>query len=247
MSSITVLGIKIDKINLEKALLKSREFLHSSGQYKIFTPNPEMAVKAQKDENFKKILNNGDLNICDGFGLSIISGAPRITGVDFMLEICQIAVEKNKGIFLLGSENNEIAKKTAEELQKKFPDLKIAGFDQGPMFSECRPHPFRAGEVPLEVINKINESGADILFVAFGMGKQEKWISEHLIQMPKIKIAMGVGGAFDYISGNIPRAPRFLRQIGLEWIYRLIQQPERFWRIFNATFRFIFLFITKKM
>src|SRR3989339_2024689 len=111
-----LLGVKVDEVTKEQALQKAANFLNSSGQYKIFTPNPEMAVKAQKDENFKKILNNGDLNICDGFGLSIISGAPRITGVDFMLEICQIAVEKNKGIFLLGSENNEIAKKTAEEL-----------------------------------------------------------------------------------------------------------------------------------
>ena len=97
-----------------------------------------------------------------------------------------------------------------------------------------------------KILEKINQANPDIIFVAFGMGKQEKWIVENLPKIPSVKIAMGVGGSFDYLSGVIPRAPLFLRQIGLEWLYRLIRQPQRFWRIFNATFRFIYFFIKYK-
>lgn len=240
------LGVKVDKITLKQAREEVRAFLTSHGQYKIFTPNPEMVVKAQKDEGFRQVLNSGDLNICDGFGLSLLAGAPRITGTDFMLDICKIASEENKGVFLLGSNNDEVVEKADQKLQEIFPKIKITGFDKGPIINDGNSEGMAATEESLRVINKINQSDAEILFVAFGMGKQEKWISEHLAQMPKIKIAMGVGGAFDYISGHIPRASRFLRQIGLEWIYRLIRQPQRFWRIFNATFYFLFLYVRGK-
>ena len=97
-----------------------------------------------------------------------------------------------------------------------------------------------------QIINNINNSGADILFVAFGHNKQEKWIYENLAKMPSVKIAMGVGGAFDYISGKIKRAPCWMRKIGLEWMYRLMRQPQRIIRIFNATLKFIWLFIRYK-
>lgn len=238
------LGIKLDNLTLEQARLKVRDFLVLPGQFKIFTPNPEMVVKAQKDENFKMVLNSGDLNICDGFGLSLFSGAPRITGVDFMLEICKIAEEAGKSIFLLGTEKKEILEKTAKQLQNKFPKLKIVGYDTGPIITDCHSE---CNEESLKVCNKINQSKAEILFGAFGMVKQEKWISENINKLSTIKIAMGVGGSFDYISGIIPRAPLFMRRIGLEWLYRLIRQPQRFWRIFNATFKFLFLVLSKKI
>jgi N-acetylglucosaminyldiphosphoundecaprenol N-acetyl-beta-D-mannosaminyltransferase len=87
----------------------------------------------------------------------------------------------------------------------------------------------------------------DVLFVAFGMGKQEKWINENLRKLPSVKIVMGVGGAFDYISGVISRAPLFLRRIGLEWLYRLARQPSRIKRIFNATVVFAYFLIKNKI
>jgi len=264
------LGIKIDNVTLEEAQLKVRDFLVLPGQFKIFTPNPEMVIKAHSDEFFRKTLNSGDLNICDGFGLwlalssrhhnVILSKAKnlhwgrffpanlrvrmtpqRITGGDFMLEICQIAEATGKSIFLMGTRNKQILLKAKENLQKKFPKLNIVGFDTGPIIFNCHPGPQIGGEGSLSVVSKINQSGADILFVAFGMGKQEQWINENLTKLPSIKIAMGVGGALDYISGTVPRAPLFLRKIGLEWLYRLIRQPQRLGRIFNATFKFILL------
>ena len=123
--------VKLDNLNLIQAKEKIGYFLTNSGQFKVFTPNPEFIVQAQKDNAFKDVLNTGDLNICDGFGLSLFSGCPRITGVDFMLEICKIAVEKNVGIYLLGSNSDEVIKQTVEKLQKQILNLKISGHNKG--------------------------------------------------------------------------------------------------------------------
>lgn len=239
MYTKTILGIRVDGLTLDEAKQKAHEFL-VSGQHKIFTPNPEFVVKAQEDEYFKKVLNTGDLNLCDGFGLQVISGIKRIPGVDFMVELCGIASEQGKSIYLLGSGSDEVIHKTAENLLKKFSNLEIAGFDKGPKIVENSD-----GTILVEsseaVLDKIKQSGAEIIFVAFGMGKQEKWITENLNKLPNVKIAMGVGGAFDYVSGSVNRAPTWMRKIGLEWLYRLLKQPQRFFRIYNATVKFLLM------
>lgn len=237
-----ILGIKISEATKEQALQKVAEFLNSSGQHTVFTPNPEIVVKAQKDEYFKKVLNSGDLNLCDGMGLQIFTKIKRIPGVDFMINICQLAAEQGRGVYLLGAGNDEVVGKTFEELNKKFPSLHISGYNKGPELDESLMQKFDG-----PIFEQINQSGAEVLFVAFGMGKQEKWIYENLNKIPNVKIAMGVGGSFDFISGKVKRAPLFLRQIGLEWMYRLIQQPSRIGRILNATLRFTWLVLFNKI
>jgi N-acetylglucosaminyldiphosphoundecaprenol N-acetyl-beta-D-mannosaminyltransferase len=235
---MSFLGVKVDKYVLAEALERARHFL-IGGQHKIYTPNPEMLVKANKDSYFKTVLNNGDLNLCDGFGLRFFSGAPRIPGVDFMIELCGLAQREGKSIYLLGSGNDEVIKKCADELVERFPGLRIAGFSKGPVIDETI--------ISSEPNQLINDVKPDILFVAFGMGKQEKWIHENLPKLPSVKIAMGVGGSFDFIAGKASRAPLFLRQIGLEWLYRLIRQPKRFRRIWNATVVFTYLVLKEKI
>lgn len=241
MDSVVILGVRINKIKLEEARQKVRVFLNSPGQYKIFTPNPEFLVKASNDEYFKYTLNTSDLSLCDGRGIQFVSKAKldRIPGVDFMLEICSIAEEEKKSVYLLGSGSDEVVKKTAENLMKLFPNLSIGGWGKGELIDENK---ISDGDV--KVINAVQP---DILFVAFGMGKQEKWIMENLEKMPSVKIAMGVGGAFDYISGSVKRAPLLMRKIGLEWLYRLIKQPKRIVRIWNATFKFLLLNLKHKV
>ncbi|MEK7131322.1 MAG: WecB/TagA/CpsF family glycosyltransferase, partial [Patescibacteria group bacterium] len=235
------LGIKIDEITKENALQKVAEFLRG-GQHKIFTPNPEMVVKAQEDEYFKNILNLGDLNLCDGMGIQIFTGIKRIPGVDFMMDVCALAAEQGKGIYLLGSGSDEVVGGAFEELEKKYPNLKISGYNKGPEIDERSVCKFDG-----PIFDQISQSGAQILFVAFGMGKQEKWIYENLHKIPNVKIAMGVGGAFDFISGKVKRAPLFLRRLGLEWVYRLVQEPRRIGRIFNATAKFTYLVLKSKI
>jgi N-acetylglucosaminyldiphosphoundecaprenol N-acetyl-beta-D-mannosaminyltransferase len=234
---MNVLGVRVDTMNSTEARDKMRVFL-TSGQHKIFTPNPEMLVKARQDKYFREVLNDGDLNLCDGFGLSVFAKTERLPGVDFMFEICRLAAGEGRGVYLLGSGSDEVARRTSDELRKKFSALKIAGFGKGPDIHESKEGDYKLliDEVNNQtVVEKINAANPEILFVAFGMGKQEKWIHENMSKLPSVKIAMGVGGSFDYIAGIVPRAPLFLRKIGLEWLYRLIRQPNRLRRIWNAT------------
>lgn len=254
-----ILGVRVDEVTRDEALKKAAVFLSDGKQHALFSPNPEMVVKAQTDGYFRNTINGSDLNVCDGFGLWVASvlrkskgaSVDRITGMDFALDLCGLASEQGMTIYLIGSGSNEIVTAAANNLQKQFPALKIAGHDKGPRIEEVAPG--EAGiqeksglmienEANCRAIDAINNARPDVLLVAFGMGKQEKWIQEYLAKMPSVKIAMGVGGSFDYLSGRVPRAPRLMRRFGLEWLYRLWKEPRRFGRIFNATVKFVYYY-----
>lgn len=237
-----ILGISINNITREEALSIAGQFLQSNKSHKVYTPNPEMAVKSQNDKYFADVLNNSDLNLCDGAGLSFFTKIPRFSGVDFMIELCRLAEKEGRSVYLLGAGSDDVVSKCAKELKNKFPGLNIIGYDKGPVVDESK---ILTGQGS-ELAEKIAKISPDILFVAFGMGKQEKWIDYNLINMPSVKIAVGVGGSFDFIAGSIKRAPCWMRKIGLEWMYRLFRQPKRIGRIFNATFKFVYLIIKEK-
>jgi N-acetylglucosaminyldiphosphoundecaprenol N-acetyl-beta-D-mannosaminyltransferase len=209
----------------------------------IVTPNPEILVYAHNHSKYKRLLNQANLALPDGVGVFLASGLlgsplkERIPGVDFMEELCKMSRGKVVSIGLLGGKKG-VAKRTAECLKEKYPWIRVAFtssewpeelFDLP--FTSLPKHESKAAEVFEEMFNiptKDKQAPAiDILFVAFGFPKQEQWIYDHLDQLP-VKVAMGVGGAFDYLSGNIPRAPYLIRAMGFEWLYRLIRQP---WRI----------------
>jgi len=237
MNKVEILGVKIDSLSLQEVLATVEQFLASKNKYYIVTPNPEFLVAAQKDKNFAEILNYADIAIADGIGLGWAAKKQgqrlqRITGVDLMWHLCELAEQKGYPIYLFGGAD-QIAKQTAEVLREYFPNLKIAGAKSGGEISSD-------GRLTEDesVIEKINEVKPKIIFVALGQVKQEKWIFRHLDQMTSVKIAMGVGGAFDYISGNVTRAPELLRNLGLEWLYRLIKEPWRWKRIANAVIIF---------
>ena len=206
-----VLGIKVDDVNEEEAIAIVKNLLKTPGKHYIVTPNPEFIVAAKNDPVFTKILNDADLSIPDGIGLRLTGQVKnRVAGVDLMERMIDLASREGCSIGLLGS-RGDTAKKTAAVLQAKYPNLKISLAESG-------------GEA---ATLKLNIPPTDILFVAFGHGKQEKWIAENLNKIP-VKLAMGVGGSFDVISGKVPRAPEWMRRVGLEWLFRLIIQP---WRI----------------
>lgn len=243
-----ILEVRIDAGTRTAQIEKVVGFLRSQSSHTIFTPNPEMLVKAHADAEFKRVLNTSDLNICDGRGLELISGVVRITGVDFMKDVCIVATKEQRSVFLLGSGSDEVVEKTAQNLPKMIPGLVVAGWDKGLPITELMMGKLSYdGEKNNNIIEKINRSGAEVLFVAFGMGKQERWIAENIHLLPHIRVAVGVGGAFDFISGNIRRAPCFLRSIGLEWMYRWWQQPWRWRRMVNATIVFLWLCVKEKI
>ena len=242
------LGVRLDDLTRHMASKKVISFLDENFQYKIYTPNPEMLVKAHSDKDFKEILNKADLNICDGKGISICSlgTIQSIQGVDFMLDICKLIEKRNEKVFLLGSGDLKVVKRTALNLIKVFPNLTISDFHEGPQVSEKEDGNLEVEEVVNSlVLERINRSQADVLFVAFGHGKQEKWIDRYLKDLPNIKIAMGVGGAFNFISGEVERAPEIMRSFGLEWLWRLKKDPKRWKIIYNAVIVFPYLYITQ--
>jgi N-acetylglucosaminyldiphosphoundecaprenol N-acetyl-beta-D-mannosaminyltransferase len=241
-----ILGIRIDQIDQKTLIRNAEQFLYSSSQHTIFTPNPEFLVKAYKDTYFRQVLNSSEINICDGKGIQLISKVrlERITGADFIYQLCEIAQKLYKTIYLLGSGNDEIIESAVKKLKKEYSSLIIVGYNKGPDIKELPDGYLKIDSIENnKIIIDIQDKKPDILLVGFGMGKQEKWIYENLIKLPSIKIAMGVGGSFEFISGKIHRAPKWMRKIGLEWVYRLIKEPGRIKRIWNATVVFIWLIV----
>ncbi len=240
----TILGIKVTNLTLSEVLQKVREFLNSNQPHYIVTTNPEFIMAARRDKEFQNILNKADISVADGVGISIaarrrgIKLKQRITGVDLLWEICDMAEQEGKSVFLLGSKRG-VPEKAAAVILKKHPRLKIVG-------AECG---YRRWHRPIKdkkLVSMITRKQPDILFVAFGQVRQEKWIYHNLPKIDSVKLAMGVGGSFDYISGAVKRAPRWMRSLGLEWLYRLLRQPWRLPRIVTAVIKFGFLSIRKK-
>ncbi len=188
----------------------------------ICTINPEFMMIARKDVNFRNILNRADLCVPDGVGLLWAArriGKPlpeRVTGSDGVPKIAERAAEKGWRLFFLGAAPG-VADQAADVLRVQYPGLQIVGTYSG--------SPSPAEEDAL--VKMVNDSHADILFVAYGAPEQDKWIARNLPRLD-VKMAMGVGGAFDFIAGVVPRAPMWMRRLGLEWLYRLYLQP---WRI----------------
>lgn len=240
-----ILGVRMDEIKRTTALEKIKGFLHGNDSKMVFTPNPEMLVDAQRDTYFKEVLNKGDLNICDGKGIELVSRRKleRIPGIDFMLDVCALAEKEQKSVYLLGGRREDVIERCKKILLQQFPNLKIVGAVCGPKIEKSFAVDKEENE---KVIDDIIDAAPDIVFVAFGHGKQEKWIYGFLPELPSVKVAMGVGGSFDFIAGNAKRAPEFLRRAGFEWLWRLIREPRRIKRIWKATVVFLFYFFIHK-
>ncbi len=232
-----ILGVKIDDLTLTDSLTKVLSWLPEKKKSRtIVTPGPEFLVTAQKDEQFKKMLNNADLSLPDGFGLHLGGIKNRVAGIDFMLKLCELSAQNNWKVGLLGGQKG-VAQITASKLIKTYPNINIA---------------FKIdGQRADEVLANLKVPKVDLLFVAFGHPRQEKllWaLKESFFGKERFfKVGMGVGGAFDYISGQVPAAPEIFRFLGLEWAWRLLTQKNRGPRIFNAVVIFPFLLLKERL
>ncbi len=260
---INILGVQIDNLTKPEVLKRVEQFLSDNRQHYIVTPNPEIVIAGQKDKELLEILNRADIAVPDGIGLIFASRylkkrlSERITGVDLMLDICKFAEQKNYSVYLLGaawglSKPNEVI----VALNKRYPNLKIKGRaiekfylinkTHKPLLSQLDQKQLSEEKDNLsKILKEINTAKPDILFVALGVSFQEKFIANNLKNIPSVKIAMGVGGAFDFIAGKVKRAPRWMQKIGLEWLWRLFMQPWRWKRILTATVKFSWEVITK--
>lgn len=236
---IHILGIRVDNVTCDEALARMEEFIADGRPHQVVTVNPEFIMTAQEDPCFAHILSQADLNLPDGQGLiwaARLLGASlreRVTGVDTVLRLAELSAEKGYRLYLLGAAEG-VAAAAARQLQVRFPGLEIAGTHAG------SPLP----EEDERVVNWIKRTNAQLLFVAFGAPHQEEWIARNLAHLG-VPVAMGVGGAFDFVSGEAKRAPHWVQRMGLEWLHRLIYQPWR-WRRMLALPRFVLLVLRER-
>ena len=238
-SDITIFGVRTDNFSVREIKEKITDIFGDYPRQKFVTTlNPEILLKAHRDEKYRNILNSADLNICDGFGLKLVSFLrgrkirARFSGADLVDFLLELAEDKRHRILVVSAKNSlSVPAEIEQVIRRKYPNLsaKSEYFSPGQDF-------FKNG-----IINQ-----AEIVFVNFGAPEQEKFIFENRTKFPNAKILIGIGGTFDFITGKIRRAPRFLRALGLEWLWRLIQEPKRFRRIWNAVIVFPMISIFRK-
>lgn len=243
-----ILGVRIDNFNKKELFEKIEGFFLEEKFHQIATINPEFILEAQKNLGFKNILNNCALNVADGFGIKLAFWRfgkhlkARIAGADLMSKVLKIADKKKLSIFLA---INKDGLSTFEEIKnailKIYPELKINGRDFDCHSSENGNPVSNHSVFTLDSRICGNDT---ILFCNFGAPYQEIFINSQ--KCDTIRLAMGVGGSFDFLTGKVRRAPKFLRLIGLEWLWRLILQPKRWKRIFNATIIFSYKILFNK-
>ncbi len=210
----------------------------------VVTPNPEIIMAAQKNQELARILNSAYLSVPDGVGLKVVGGVREvIPGRVLAEDIIREAGRYGLRVFLVGGKEGVAAEAAAQiqnskvKVQKYNSKFKIWA-EGGPWLDENgRPVDGEQEKIEKDAIEKINRFKPHFLFVGFGPPKQELWVSRNLPHL-KVGIAMTVGGAFDYWAGKVPPPPKIVSQAGFEWLWRLITQPWRAKRIFTAVVRF---------
>lgn len=232
IESLFVLGVRVDAVTFDQVLGCIEAFIADGGPHQIVTVNPEFVMAAQSDTEFRRVINTSSLALPDGVGVWWASrrlGQPfseRIPGVDLVERLADLSAQQGYRLFFLGAMPG-VAAQTVDVLGSRYPGLSVVGTYAGSP---------RAEEEET-IVERVTEARPDILFVAYGAPAQDQWIARNLNRLG-VPVCLGVGGSFDYIAGVRPRAPRWLRSLGLEWLHRLITQPWR-WRRMLALPRFV--------
>lgn len=245
MTRQDILGVPIDNLSMEEAVswidCHLQEFRQGSKEPAvIITPNPEMVVFARESGEFAALLLQADLLVPDGIGLLLagrLLGKPlqeRVSGIDLFHRMLLLAVEKGYGVYLLGAAP-EVIEGAVNALQETYEGLQLTGYHHG----------YLDREAELAVLADIKQSRPDLLFVGMGFPRQEKFMIKYREELD-VPVSIGIGGSFDVISGQKKRAPRWVQSIYLEWLYRLFQEPRRFFRML-AIPRFLWLILRDKL
>lgn len=242
--TVSILGIPVNLLSRRQVVALASAWMQDSGGgvcRRIVTLNAEIAQMAVESEELADSIRQADLIVADGIGVQLASkivGQPvpeRVPGVELVEMLAREAAAMGKGIYLLGAAP-EVAEKAAEVLKSRIPALIILGTRDGY---------FKAHEEE-ELLADINRTRPALLLVAMGAPKQELWLSANRMRL-QVSVALGVGGSFDVISGNKPRAPRLLQTIGLEWAFRMAIEPRRLKRIIFLPKFIISVFLQRKV
>lgn len=240
MKSVDVLGCRVDDVDAALATEQIIAAAQAGAAAQVVTLGTEMVVHAQKDERFRAIVNAAALSLCDTVGVLTVArkhGATietRVTGVELVESVCAMAAVEGISVYFLGGSEG-VASDAAAILEARHPGLLVAGTRNG----------FFSIEESPQITKAIRTSGAQVLFVGLGSPRQEFWLAEHLRETGA-GAAIGVGGSFDVVSGRVRRAPYIWRRFGLEWLYRLMREPQR-WRRQLALPHFVWLAFLDRM
>ena len=233
-SAFRLLGVRVDNVDEDEALAIVADLADAGTPRQVVTLNPEFLVQAWEHEAFRRVLNGAHLAVADGVGVTLAARwlghrpAGRVSGVDLVRRAAALGAARGFRLFLLGG-GPGIAEQAAEVLRRENPGLAIAGTHGGsPRVEEEE-----------EIAERVRGGKPHFLFVAFGAPDQDLWIARNLKRLD-VPVCVGIGGAFDYISGAVPRAPAWMRRWGLEWLFRLMRQPWR-WRRMMRLPRFVWL------
>lgn len=235
---VDIMGVSFDNVTLEEAVQRAVLLLDTPEEKGyVVTPNSEILYMCRKQPELYPLLNGAALVLPDGIGV-IYAGKllkhplkEKVAGIDFAVGLVEQAAARGDKLFLLGAKPG-VAALAGEKLQEKYPGLQIVGVHDG-YFQEDEP-----------IVEEINQSGAVILFVCLGAPKQEQWMKNHMEQLTHVKLMAGLGGSLDVFAGAVKRAPDFWVKSGLEWLYRLLQEPKRFGRMCKLP---LFLFDALRM
>lgn len=232
----TILNVNVHAVTAAQTLAMIEQFIAAKQPHQLVTVNPEFVIAARSDSEFRQIINTAALALPDGIGLlkaaRFLKTTPlpeRVPGSDLVVQLAELSHRKGYRIYFLGAREG-VAEKAVEKLKARYPRLQVAGCYAG------SPAP----EENENILRRILPARPDILLVAYGAPQQDKWIARNLHRL-EIPVCMGVGGSFDFIAGTARRAPLWLRRMGLEWLHRLVMQPWRWRRIWNAVPRFSWL------
>ena len=217
------MGVGFDNLTKSEFTAKAEAMLENKERGYVVTPNAEIVYESIYDDGFRSLLNGASMVLPDGAGVVLgakILGTPikeKVAGIEFGEEVCRVLAKNGGRLYLLGSKPG-IAKAAGEKLAEKHPGLVICGASDGYFQDEKA------------VVDKINEAKPDVLFVCLGAPKQEKFIKEHFEEL-EVTLMLGLGGSLDGYAGVAQRAPRWMIDLSLEWLYRLLKEPKRLGRM----------------
>jgi N-acetylglucosaminyldiphosphoundecaprenol N-acetyl-beta-D-mannosaminyltransferase len=222
--AVDVLGVRIDDVTYPEAMDVLRQALASRQPLVVTTPNPEIVMAARRDPAFRAVLNRAGLNIPDGIGLLLAARLAgdrlrqHVQGTDLVLLLAAESVAAGHRWFLLGGQG-DVAQRAAHVLARQFPGLQVVGAASGDPGAEHDSHT----RALIQAAERV-----DVLLVAYGAPRQEHWLDRNLRRLG-VPVGIGVGGVFNYLAGDAPRAPVWVRRVHFEWLHRLLTQPWR-WR-----------------
>lgn len=220
---VSIYGVSYNNVTLDEAAALTEELLCEEKNHMVVTPNAEIAYMAAKDIKLGKVINSADMVVADGIGVvyaSKIYGTlvkQKVPGVELGERVLENAAESGRGVFFLGAKPG-VAELAASKVSEKYPGINFVGIRDG-YFKDDN-----------EIIESINASGAEILFVCLGAPKQELWMAKNKDRL-NTRLMLGLGGSLDSYAGTVKRAPDIFIKLGLEWFYRLLKEPKRFGRM----------------